>query len=385
MLLATESWAAKPFCGDGVCKGKETYENCKNDCFLCGDGTCNTGEDSDSCPVDCYTPPPDPISFVLGPHVLSAHHGDPVRAVGFANYGTEQVISGGEDEYLIARDLELTEEGKIEILLSHTIYDLDSSVDGTTIATGVGGWNGGTDVTTLRTFDTTDYSSPLAETRAPIGYVYSVAISPDNYWTVASGFYGDIVVYDTTSLTLYATKSTKKKRTKALAFSPDGSILASTSTAGMIQLWSFPSNCNQNSCELNLLPVSLRHSGSWAFPIAFYPDIFQEATDKIKIASSSDSGVIKVWTIEDTTDPTLGVPITVDTGSVYCLDWSPDGEKIVAGGNGSITVYAADSLEIISQRVDAHTSRVNDVAFSSDSSMIVSGGQDGSLKLWTLE
>ena len=171
----------------------------------------------------------------------------------------------------------------------------------------------------------------------------------------------------------HVTKETKKKRTKALAFSPDGNILASSSTAGIIQLWSFP--------ELNLLPVSLRHSGSWAFPIAFYPkDDLGE--DKIKIASSTDSGVIKVWTIVGTsTNPRVDSVISIDSGSVYCLDWSSDGKMIAAGGNGIFTVYNADTLEIL-QVVDAHASRVNDVAFSSDNSMLVSGGRDGALKLW---
>jgi WD40 repeat protein len=55
---------------------------------------------------------------------------------------------------------------------------------------------------------------------------------------------------------------------------------------------------------------------------------------------------------------------------------------IVAGGNGDITVYDADTLGIRSQLVNAHSSRVNDVAFSPDSSKIASGGNDGALKLW---
>jgi len=56
----------------------------------------------------------------------------------------------------------------------------------------------------------------------------------------------------------------------------------------------------------------------------------------------------------------------------------------VAGGNGDITVYDADTLEILFQNVNAHDGRVNDVAFSPDSSQIVSGGADGALKLWDL-
>jgi WD40 repeat protein len=55
---------------------------------------------------------------------------------------------------------------------------------------------------------------------------------------------------------------------------------------------------------------------------------------------------------------------------------------IVAGGSGDITVYKAATLGIVSQEADAHSSRVNDVAFSPDGSKIASGGNDGALKLW---
>ena len=312
----------------------------------------------------------------------TAHNGDAVRAVGFTRdgEGRERVVSGGEDAHLRSWSLQLVEER--DQTLDHTIYNLESSVDGSIVATGEGGWNGGTDTDTLRIWDADGF---LAGTRAPIGFVYCVAISPDTRWTVVSGFYGDIVVYDTTNLELHATRATKKKRTKALAFSPDGNVLASTSTAGRIQLWSFPQyQCTPISCELDRLPVSLSHGGSWYFPIAFFPDSTSQET---RIVSGTDSGTIKVWTINnlDDANPSFS-SIPVDSGAVYSLAWSPDGSKIVAGGDGDITVYDADTLEILFQNVNAHAGRVNDVAFSRppESSHIASGGDDGALKLWGL-
>jgi WD40 repeat protein len=120
------------------------------------------------------------------------------------------------------------------------------------------------------------------ETQAPIGYVYSVALSPVSEgstppypeWTVASGFYGEIVVYRTVG--------------------SDGRILASTSTAGRIQVWSFPQPCNPGDCELELR-LSLSHSGSWYFPIDFAPD---STFESFKIVSGTDGGTIKLWTID---------------------------------------------------------------------------------------
>ena len=308
-----------------------------------------------------------------------AHDSDAVRAVGFADDagGAPRVVSGGEDAKLRSWNLSLGEPGVQP--LDHTVYDLETSLDGSLVVTGEGGWNGGTDTDTLRISDADGF---LYGTRAPIGYVYCVALSPDKLWSVASGFYGDIVVYATTDLQLYATRATKKKRTKALAFSPDGSLLASTSTAGRIQLWSFPDDCSSAACELDLLPVTLSHSGSWTFPVAFDPVITPGVT---RMVSGTDGGMIKLWRIVNVDAARPGVSFTaVDTGPVYSLDWSADGSRVVAGGSDDITVYDADTLEILFQKEGAHAGRVNDVAFSPDGSLIVSGGADGALKLWSL-
>jgi WD40 repeat protein len=347
-----------------------------------------------------------------------AHGGDAVRAVGFIADEAEEgvrvrVISGGDDAYLRSwswtppdpLDSQEPEDLQLEVfgMLDHPIYDLESSADGFKVVTGEGDWNGGPGSDTLRIWDPNDFliepegsqAFPLVGTTAPIGFVYCLAISPydldiEGVWTVVSGFYGEIVVYDTSPsalalalpLEIYKTKKTKKKRTKALAFSPDGAILASTSTAGRIQLWSFPT--------LNSLPVSMTmsHGGSWVFPIAFGP--YRESDNLTQIVSGSDGGTIKVWAI-DLTNPTADVSVMpVASGAVYSLDWStPPGvpaedSMIVAGGDGDITVYDAGTMDILFRAVDAHTGRVNDVAFSPDGLMIVSGGADGELKLWDL-
>ncbi len=316
--------------------------------------------------------------LILAEEQPAAHNGDAVRAVGFAadGLGGDWIFSGGEDARLRSWTLQLVEE--LVLTLDHTVYDLEASLDGSIVVTGEGGWNGGTTTDTLRT-----WSSDGLEvgTGAPIGFVYVVAISPDNSWIVASGFYGDFLIYEATNLELYATQVTGGKRTKAIAFSPDGTILASTWKGGTIQLWSFPKDqCAPQSCELELLPVLMSHPGTWDLSLAFSPTSTSAET---KIVSGSDSGTVKVWTIQnlDDANPSVSV-LPVDSGGVRSLAWSPDGSMIVAGGNGVITVYDTNTLGILAQEMNAHSSRVNDVAFSPDSSRIVSGGNDGALKLW---
>ena len=255
--------------------------------------------------------------------------------------------------------------------------------DGSIFALGEGGWNGHAGAPTLSTWQAA-LPMQLTQLQAeapPIGFVYSAAVSSDKEWVAATGFYGDIAVYSADTLTLYATTATKKKRTKSLDFSPDGNIVASASTGG-IHLWSFPPVCTPDNCKLDPL-VSLSHSGSWVFRVAFSP---HSTADRVELVSGTDSGKTKIWIIENiATNPTVTVR-TIDSGSVYALALSPDpvGYRIVVGGNDNITVYDSTDLRILFRTVDAHTGRVNDVAVSADSSLIVSGGADGALKLWTL-
>ena len=328
-------------------------------------------------------PPSEPVDELEpGPERSDSHGGDAVRAVGFVAGGTEErVVSGGADTYLRNWTLDLSQH--IDRDLPHIIYDVDVSGDGLIIATGEGGWNGHAGSHTLRIWEAVGLQ--LLQTQAPpIGFVYSVAVSPDKESIAVSGFYGDIAVLETSTLQILDTTTTKKKRTQALAFYADGSLLASASTGG-IHLWSFPQNCALGDCQLDQA-ASVDHPGSWSFSIAFAP----LAWAKTEIVSASDSGTIKISTLDlenlATEDPTVSVLSvrSVDSGPIYGIAWSKDGTKIVAGGNGDITVYDSTDLRILFRNVAAHAGRVNDVAFSSDGSLIVSGGADGALKLWTV-
>ncbi len=342
----------------------------------------------------------DPGELILGHLEQNSHLGDAVRAVGFV--ADSQIVSGGADGFLRYWELN-TELYLIELHaqpLFNIPYDLDVPTDGSIVVTGEGGWKGHAGADTLRIWDASGGVLTLTqETQAPIGFVYSVAVSPspvvdnvggrilENYWVAASGFYGDILMYrlsnnsDSSDLELYSTTATRKKRTTALDISPDGSLVASASSGG-IQIRSFPKDaCSSESCVLKLL-LTLNHSGSWVFRIAFWPD---SASGKTKIVSVTDSGKVKIWTINkdpESSERTVSVH-SVDSDAGYSVAWSQDGDgdMIVVGGNGSITVYDPD-LKILFRNEDAHAGRVNDVAFSPGGSQIVSGGADGDLKVW---
>lgn len=69
-------------------------------------------------------------------------------------------------------------------------------------------------------------------------------------------------------------------------------------------------------------------------------------------------------------------------GAVYSTAFSPDGALIVSGGrDGTIRIWDASDLEP-QQLLFGHDGTINSVSFSPDGMSIVSGGADGTVRLW---
>jgi WD40 repeat protein len=70
------------------------------------------------------------------------------------------------------------------------------------------------------------------------------------------------------------------------------------------------------------------------------------------------------------------------TGNVYSVNCSPDGTRIVSGGNdGTIRIWDADTFEEILV-LRGHESYVHSVCFSPDGTMLASGSGDGTIRIW---
>jgi WD domain, G-beta repeat len=150
-----------------------------------------------------------------------------------------------------------------------------------------------------------------------------------------------------------------------LAFSPDGTLLASAGYDRIIKLWN-PADAK---------PVrELKDHSDTIYTVAFHPD------GKL-LASGSADRAVKVW---DATTGRRLYTLADPTDWVYSLVWSPDRNHLAAAGvDKSIRVWeaTAEGGKLV-HSVFAHTEPVTRLAYSSDGKILVSASQRTSLKSW---
>ncbi|MEH2169423.1 MAG: hypothetical protein V7K41_22745 [Nostoc sp.] len=70
--------------------------------------------------------------------------------------------------------------------------------------------------------------------------------------------------------------------------------------------------------------------------------------------------------------------------SVTCVNFSPDGEKVVSGSeDGTVKLWSRDGKEI--KTFKAHDKKITSISFSPDSQKFVSGSEDKTIKIWSLD
>jgi WD40 repeat protein len=150
-----------------------------------------------------------------------------------------------------------------------------------------------------------------------------------------------------------------------VSFSPDGRILAVSNGAGLVQLWDVASR--QPLCE----PLgSLTYTDTGA---VFSPD------GRI-LAVSNDSGPVELW---DVATCRQAAPLNGDTTTVTSLAFSPGGTMLATGGSdGSVRLWDLATREEIGDPFNGDAGAVSSVAFSRSGQILASGNSDGSVRLW---
>ena len=254
----------------------------------------------------------------------------------------------------------------------------------------------------------------------------SLTIDPTGQRFASGGWNGLACIWDQTTGQLLTTLKHGGEYVNAVAFSPDGQYLATGSDdpAGYIQIWSI-----STGQRVKVIPghgdevLSLTYSRDgqqllsssydktarlwdvesgqeirkfvghtwWVWSAMFSPNEQQ-------IVTAGQDGIVIVWDVKtDQRTPAF----TGHQGPVFCASFSPDGKQVASAGYDRRLLLwkPADLIPIdfknltqsgdVRSNVDfkafeGHTDAVRSAVFSDDGTLLLSGSQDNTVRVWEI-
>ena len=163
-----------------------------------------------------------------------------------------------------------------------------------------------------------------------------------------------------------------KQGVSAVAFSPDGKLLAAAYGDGTVRLW------NPATQQAVGAPIPAATSPEGVFSMAFSPD------GKL-LAITSDSGTVRLW--NPATGQAVGASLPADTApieGVTSVAFSPDGRLLaIAGDAGTVRLWnPATGQAVGAPFLAVANGGLNGVAFSPDGKLLATADLAGYVRLW---
>lgn len=282
--------------------------------------------------------------------VLTKHAGG-VTALAFSPDG-KTLVTGGEDKNILIWNTSTWECSKP--LTGHT--NAVNSIN--FLASGSRFYSGGD--YTVRSWNMK--GDELDSRRGPTTFVWSVAIKPDSTQWIAGSFEKNIRLFDYTTGKL-SNLNAHSKSVLAVAYSPNGKIMASGSLDETIYLW---------DTENYKVADTLKGHGGNIFCVTFSPD-------GKYLASASKDNTVRVW---ETATGNLLRTFRGHTNAVFSAVFSPDGNYLVSGSvDNNVIIWEICNGEQLAT-LSGHSMAINEVAFHPSGNLIASASLDKTIALW---
>ncbi len=166
-------------------------------------------------------------------------------------------------------------------------------------------------------------------------------------------------------------------------FTPDGKFLISCSgwPTGdrTIRVWDIETCQEIRQFDTSTVPPNPNNSGTREAPGEFYA--LAISPDGSKLVSTSTGGAVCVW---DVASGEMIGQFTKHINTVYSVEISPDGKQVLTGGRDSIArLWDLNTQEELME-LKGHTSDIRTVHFSPDGSQALTTSLDHTLRLWDL-
>jgi WD40 repeat protein len=192
-------------------------------------------------------------------------------------------------------------------------------------------------------------------------WLTDAAYSPDGRRIATSGQHGSVVVWDAATAEQVARAPDVSVPVDDVAFSPDGELLAVAGRNGGARLI---------DVATGRVRSELRGSDRHVYAVAL-------TADGQRVLTADDAGIIRGWSLDGTPQGTFA---ETDQG-ILALAVDPGGRLMAAAGDDQVVLLdQRDGHRVM--MLSGHAGLISTVAFSPDGSLVMSGGLDGTLRVW---
>ncbi len=148
----------------------------------------------------------------------------------------------------------------------------------------------------------------------------------------------------------------------AVAFSPDGKLLAASDISHEIHIWQIADGKKLLTCKVD---------DGWVWSVAFSSDS--------RILASSANRSINLWDVQtgECLQTLLGY-----TSRIFSLSFSPDNRLLASGSEDRLIRIWDWQIGQLLKTLAGHTDEVRSVAFAPSSQVLASGSYDRTVRLW---